>query len=175
MSDSAFDIAASGMAAHRAEIDIIAENLANAGTAAAGSATPYRARSAVFESARPDEAFSFADALSGALEFSPSFGFPANGDIAAGAEFASSGDATSYGVRLAGVVESDSPPQYRFDPSNPTAFASGKHRGFVAMPYVDPIEQMVSLVSAGRAYDGDVAALQAAKQMDVEAVDVDRA
>jgi len=32
----------------------------------------------------------------------------------------------------------------------------------------------VSLVAAGRAYDADVAALQAAKQMDVEAIDVDR-
>jgi flagellar basal-body rod protein FlgC len=174
MSDSAFDIAASGMAAHRAEIDIIAENLANAGTAAADGTAPYRARSAVFEPARPDEAFSFADALSGALEFSPAFDFPSNGGSAASDEFALSDDATSRGVRLAGVVESDRPPQYRFDPSNPMAIASGGHRGFVAVPDVDPIEQMVSLVSAGRAYDGDVAALQAAKQMDVEAVDVDR-
>jgi flagellar basal body rod protein FlgC len=52
------------------------------------------------------------------------------------------------GVRLAGIAEGDGPP--------------------------DPIGQMVSLVSAGRAYDADVAALQAAKQMDVEAIDVDR-
>jgi flagellar basal body rod protein FlgC len=38
----------------------------------------------------------------------------------------------------------------------------------------DPIGQMIALVSTGRAYDADVAALQAAKQMDVEASDIDK-
>lgn len=38
----------------------------------------------------------------------------------------------------------------------------------------DPIGQMIALVAAGRAYDADVAALQAAKQMDVEASDIDK-
>jgi flagellar basal-body rod protein FlgC len=36
----------------------------------------------------------------------------------------------------------------------------------------DPVSQMIALVSAGRAYDADVSALQAAKQMDVEAIDI---
>ena len=38
----------------------------------------------------------------------------------------------------------------------------------------DPIGQMIALVATGRAYDADVAALQAAKQMDVEASDIDK-
>lgn len=36
----------------------------------------------------------------------------------------------------------------------------------------DPVSQMIALISAGRAYDADVSALQAAKQMDIEAIDI---
>ena len=151
MSASAFDIAASGMAAHRAEMDIIAENIANAGTTRTGAGTPYRERRAVIEPAASE---SFASVLDDAMDIEDD-------------------DSVPGGVRLAGIVESDAPLQYRYDPGNPFAFADGPRRGFVAEPDVDPIEQMVSLVSAGRAYDADVAALQAAKQMDVEAIGVD--
>jgi flagellar basal-body rod protein FlgC len=151
MSASAFDIAASGMAAHRAEMDVIAENIANAGTTRADGGGPYRERRAVIEPAEQD---SFASIFDDAVSM--------DGD-----------DAAPAGVRLAGIEESDAMPQYRFDPGNPFAIAAGPRRGFVAEPDVDPIEQMVSLVSTGRAYDADVAALQAAKQMDVEAIGVD--
>jgi len=151
MSTSAFDIAASGMAVHRAEMDVIAENIANAGTTRAGSGAPYRERQAVVEPAGPD---SFASIFADAASMDDDADAP-------------------EGVQLAGIVESDAPAQYRFDPANPFAIAQGPHRGSVAEADVDPIEQMVSLVSAGRAYDADVAALQAAKQMDVEAIGVD--
>jgi len=151
MSASAFDIAASGMAAHRAEMDVIAQNIANAGTSRADDGAPYRERRAVIE---PVETDSFAAIFDDAMAM--------DGDGAA-----------PSGVRLAGIVESDAAPQYRFDPDNPFAIAAGPRRGFVAEPDVDPIEQMVSLVSTGRAYDADVAALQAAKQMEVEAIGVD--
>jgi flagellar basal-body rod protein FlgC len=51
------------------------------------------------------------------------------------------------GVRFAGVVERPGEP-------------------------ADPVSQMIALISAGRAYDADVSALQAAKQMDIEAIDI---
>jgi flagellar basal-body rod protein FlgC len=159
MTASAFDIAAAGMTAHRAEMDVIAENLANANTEKADGGAPYRAKTAVFESAS-DDPFSFAlDAASGDLDLTSD-----DGD----------GAAAPSAPIFAGISESDAAPQYRFDPANPLAIAAGPRRGFVALPDVDPIAQMVDLVGAGRAYDADVAALQAAKQMDVEAVDVDR-
>jgi len=163
MSASAFDIAASGMAAHRAEMDVIAQNIANASTIQAKGGVPYRARQAVIESDAVDPFGSvMTDAVAALDENSVDpFGLDAAADAPAG-------------VRFAGIVESDAPPQYRYDPGNPFAIAGGPRSGFVAESDVDPIEQMVSLVSTGRAYDADVAALQAAKQMDVEAVDVDR-
>jgi len=161
---SAFDIASSGMAAHRLEMDVIAANLANADTASANG-VPYRMQTAVFEpAAGPENGSTFSDALDLA------------GALSVGLDDDDGADpfALPAGVRFAGVEESEAPAQYRYDPGNPAALNSGPHRGFVALSNVDPIEQMVSLVAAGRAYDADVAALQAAKQMDVEAIDVDR-
>jgi len=160
MTASAFDIAAAGMSAHRAEMDVIAENLANANTERTDAAAPYREKTAVFES--PDES-PFAFALDAATD---------DLDVGIGDD---GGPSPPAGPIFAGVAQSDASPQYRFDPSNPLAIAVGPRRGFVALPDVDPIAQMVDLVGAGRAYDADVAALQAAKQMDVEAVEVDRA
>jgi len=162
----AFDIAASGMAAQRANMNVIAENLANADTTSAGA--PYRTRTAVFEPASLDD-----DETS----------FPIGGSFGGGSfggEFAIDFDSdgatqdAAQGVRLADIVDDPAAAQYRFDPTNPLAAKSGTHRGYVAEPYVDPIAQMIGLITAGRAYDADVAALQGAKQMDVEADDIDR-
>jgi flagellar basal-body rod protein FlgC len=129
----AFDIAASGMAAQRIQMDVIAQNLANANVERTDG-VPFRARSAVFEVATEPDSPS-----GGAFDiaFDDESGLPA-------------------GVRFAGLVEQ--PPQ---------AYA-----GHVGTDSVDPISQMIGLVAAGRAYDADVSALQAAKQMDVEAADI---
>jgi flagellar basal-body rod protein FlgC len=56
---------------------------------------------------------------------------------------------------------------------NDGSFSATNERG-VAASGDDPIGAMISLVSAGRAYDANVASLQAAKQMDVEASDIDK-
>ena len=125
----AFDIAASGMSAERTNIDLIAQNLANAGAARAAGAAPYQARYAVFEPATP-----FSDTLSSAFD-----------DFAIDVDDGT--DLAPTGVRLASIGEA---PQTR----------------------VDSISQMVNLIAAGRAYDADVAVLQGAKQMDMEANDI---
>lgn len=148
MSASAFDIAASGMAAHRAEMDLIAENIANAGVSRADGSL-YRPRMPVFE---PAGDASFAGELEMALgaDQSDAFALDPDGRGVSPFGFALYGEQAPQPVRLAGVSVS------------PVSDAD------------DSIGQMVSLVAAGRAYDADVAALQAAKQMDVEAIDVDR-
>jgi flagellar basal-body rod protein FlgC len=156
-----YDIASSGMSAQRTQMDLIAQNLANAGVPRADG-TVFHARAAVLEQVSP-----FSSALISALDEPTSDEF---------ADLDDSGDwnAPPSGVQVASVVERTDAPQYRFDPGNPFAARSGQHKGFVALPDVDPIEQMVDLVSAGRAYDANVSMLSAAKQMDVEAADIDR-
>ena len=158
--DSAFDIAASGLAAQRAQMDVIAQNLANANTLQGGA--PFRPKLAIFESA---PASPFAQALEFAVDGDDAIPFPLFGD---------EDSAEPQGVALADIVEVAAQPQYRYEPTNPLAAKSGAHKGFVALPDVDPIAQMIELVAAGRAYDANVASLQAAKQMEVEAADIGR-
>ncbi|MBV8172182.1 MAG: flagellar basal body rod protein FlgC [Candidatus Eremiobacteraeota bacterium] len=151
---SAFDIAASGMAAQRLSMDVIAANLANANV--------QRPDGDVYQPLMPS--FAPADDANGSTLLA------ADDDL----DVAMSDDALPAGVRFAGMVRQQSEPVYRLDPENPLAAASGPHKGYVETSDVDPIAQMVGLVSAGRSYDANVSALQAAKQMDVEAIDIEQ-
>lgn len=152
MTASAFDIAASGMAAHRVEMDLIAENIANAGLSRTAG-TAFRPRVPVFE---PAGDASFASALESALGSDPSDPFALDAVDGPG-----DGGSPSFGLAL-------------FDGAPPQPVRLAGVAASPASAADDSISQMVSLVAAGRAYDADVAALQAAKQMDVEAIDVDR-
>ena len=65
------------------------------------------------------------------------------------------------GVEVAGIVKDPSPPQLVYDPGNPDA----NKQGYVAMPNVNPVTEMVDLISASRGYEANVTAMTAAKQM----------
>lgn len=75
------------------------------------------------------------------------------------------------GVRVLGVVEDPSPFALRYDPTHPDANAEG----YVAMPNVEPATEMVDLITASRAYEANVTALNAAKQMAMKALDIGKA
>ena len=65
------------------------------------------------------------------------------------------------GVRVARVVEDPSPLRLQHDPKNPLANADG----YVAMPNVNVVEEMVNMISASRAYQANVEVLNTAKTM----------
>ena len=66
------------------------------------------------------------------------------------------------GVQVAGVVQDTATPLKRvYDPGHPDADA----QGYVSMPNVDTVTEMVDLISAQRAYEANVTAMQSAKQM----------
>jgi flagellar basal-body rod protein FlgC len=71
------------------------------------------------------------------------------------------GAGTSGGVQVAGVVEDSSPLKRVYDPGHPDADA----QGYVSMPNVDTVTEMVDLIGASRAYEANVTAMNAAKQM----------
>jgi len=70
-------------------------------------------------------------------------------------------DKTAIGVRVERVIEDPSPPRLQFDPNHPLADA----RGFVTFPNVDPVEEMVNMISASRAYQTNADVMNAAKIM----------
>ena len=65
------------------------------------------------------------------------------------------------GVRVARVVEDPSPLRMQHDPKNPLANADG----YVAMPNVNMVEEMVNMISASRSYQANVEVLNTAKTM----------
>jgi len=65
------------------------------------------------------------------------------------------------GVRTNGVVESQSAPVKRFEPGNPLADG----QGYVYAPDIDPVAQMVNMISSSRAYQDDVEMVNTAKEL----------
>jgi flagellar basal-body rod protein FlgC len=72
------------------------------------------------------------------------------------------------GVQVDGIVDDPSPPKMVYDPGNPEA----NKQGYVAMPNVNPVTEMVDLISASRGYESNVTAMNAAKQMFSKTFDV---
>lgn len=67
----------------------------------------------------------------------------------------------ALGVRATQVVESTAPPRLVYDPTSPAANA----QGYVSMPNVNPIEEMVNMIAASRSYQNNVEVLSAAKSL----------
>src|SRR4051812_24430396 len=63
------------------------------------------------------------------------------------------------GVRVSRVIEDPSPLRRVHDPRNPAADAEG----YVAMPNVNPVEEMVNMISASRSYQANVEVLNTAR------------
>lgn len=70
-------------------------------------------------------------------------------------------EGVSQGVRVRGVVEDQAPPKMQYDPSSPFA----NEQGYVAMPNVNVVEEMVNMISASRSYQTNVEVMNNAKQM----------
>ena len=64
-------------------------------------------------------------------------------------------------VRVTGVIEDPSPMKRLYEPSHPLADASG----YVTMPNVNVVEEMVNMISASRAYQNNVEAMNTAKTL----------
>jgi flagellar basal-body rod protein FlgC len=65
------------------------------------------------------------------------------------------------GVRVTGVIEDGSPMKQAYDPKNPLADA----QGYITMPNVDVVGEMVNMISASRSYQNNVEVMNAAKTM----------
>ncbi|MBU0483875.1 MAG: flagellar basal body rod protein FlgC [Proteobacteria bacterium] len=81
-----------------------------------------------------------------------------------------SADAKLREVQVVEVVEDQAPFKEVYDPSHPDA----NEEGIVMMPNVNVVEQMIDVMSARRAYEANVTALDAAKSMALKALDISR-
>ncbi len=129
------DIAASGMAAQRLRVQLIAGNIANSETTRTEDGGPFKKKEAVFK----------------VLPM---------GTNALGQAFS--------GVRVAEVATSKDPFISKFDPNHPDANAEG----VVMYPNVSPVEEMVNLTEASRAFEANVAVVRAVRAMSLSAQDL---
>ena len=83
---------------------------------------------------------------------------------------AACGEAKAVGVKVAAIVEDRAPFQRRHDPSHPDADAEG----FVAMPNVNTPEEMVDMLSAARAYQANLTAINLVRDMIARALELGR-
>lgn len=74
------------------------------------------------------------------------------------------------GVRVVGIVEDASPLRRVYDPRHPDAGTDG----YVNMPNVNVVTEMVDMITASRAYEANVTAVNAAKSMAMRALDIGR-
>lgn len=143
---NSFNISSSALTAERLRMDIISQNIANANTTRTEDGTPYRRKTVVFQE-RADASFS--QYLS---------------------EASKSRYAVGGGVRVSKVVEDQTPFKEVYDPGHPDA----DENGIVRMPNVEIVTEMVNMISATRAYEANVTALNASKSMAVKALEIGR-
>jgi flagellar basal-body rod protein FlgC len=148
----AIGIAASGLTAENVRMDVTSENLANADTTQGPGGQPYRRQEVVLQ-----QIGGFGAALSGAMGNTPAAGLALGG-----------GGAAAGGVQVAGIVNDPTPDQQVYDPGNPAANA----QGYVSMPNVNPVTEMVDLIDESRTYQSDVTAMNTAKSMYQKTLDL---
>lgn len=145
---NSFDISSSALTAQRLRMDVISSNIANADTTRGrlvnGKWEPYARKVVAME---PKSNSSFATALQTAMN-------PAAGE----------------GVKITGINEDKTPPKLVYNPTHPDADAAG----YVKMPNVDVLKEMVDMISASRSYEANVTALNASKAMVTKALEIGR-
>ncbi len=159
MSFGSFDISASGLYAQRVRMDTISSNIANINTTRNpdGSPEPYVRKKAVF-SAIYDDKLNNPKFPSGGIipEFSSGSG---NMMLKGNITFEESN--VAKGVTVNQVEEDKNPYKMVFDPSHPDS----NDDGFVKMPNINIVTEMVDMMTASRAYEANVTSIQATKSM----------
>lgn len=136
-------VSASGLAAERLRMDVIAQNLANANSTRGPDGQPYRRHEVVFRSSDVG-----------------------NTDGPGRSERAT--NQPLHGVEPVAIVEDPSALRSAYDPQHPDA----DEDGYVHYPNVNPVTEMVDMMTATRAYEANVTAMNAAKNMALKALDI---
>ena len=139
---SSINIAATGLAAERVRLDVIADNMANVSTTRTTEGGPFR-RSRVVMRPRVEGPYWRSPFLPDSLD---------NG--------------IGRGVRVAEIQKDfTTEPRYRYEPNNPDAIKSGPREGYVELPNVDIVTEIVDLMTAQRAYEANASIIEGSKTM----------
>ena len=149
------DISAAGLSLQRMKLDVVAENLANAETTRTENGEPYRRKTVTVKTVK-DTRRAASAGMGRFSELLTEHVMPALS--APPAEVPE------------GAVGTDekTPFTLRYDPGHPDA----DENGVVRLPNVNIIDEMVDMITATRAYEANVTAIQAAKDMFMKALEI---
>ncbi|HYF83061.1 MAG TPA: flagellar basal body rod protein FlgC [Clostridia bacterium] len=142
---NSINISASGLTAEKLRMDVISRNIANVNTTRTAEGTPYRRQVVVFQAG--ENQLLFSEYLSDASK-----------------------NLIGSGVKVTGITEDKTPFKSVYDPGHPDA----DEKGYVKMPNVDVMTEMVNMISASRAYEANVTAINSAKSMALKALEIGR-
>jgi len=140
----ALHISSSGLSAQKLRMNVISSNLANINSTRTPQGGPYQRKDVVL-AAHPAHQ-SFQSLLRSRITNKLSE------------------------VKVVGIVDDPRPPLLKYDPQHPDA----DDQGYVAMPNINLIEEMVNMISATRSYEASVAAINATKNMALKALEIGR-
>jgi len=144
--EQAFAISASALDAQRTRLNVISSNLANVQSTRTPEGGPYRRKDVVFSSTPVHGAFDEALAASKTSE-------------------------VFQGVQVTDVVLDPRPLRKTYEPHHPDADPA---TGYVEYPNVNMMEETVGMMTALRAYEANVTALNATKSMAAKALEIGR-
>jgi flagellar basal-body rod protein FlgC len=139
---TSIEVSASGLSAERLAMDVIANNLANVNTTRTPEGGAFKRQLIVF--AQKQE-----PAQTDSLD--PTSPDPINGNPGT----------SQAGVQAVAIVPDTGPDRLVYDPTHPDADA----QGYVHMPNIDVVKEMVDMIAASRAYQANVTAIQEARAM----------
>ena len=142
---NSINVSASGLTAEKLRMDVISKNIANANTTRTVNGTPYRRQVVVFEGA--DSNVPFSQYLSDASK-----------------------SMIGGGVKVKSIIEDQTPFKLVYEPGHPDADKDG----YVKMPNVDIMTEMVNMITASRAYEANVTALNTTKSIAMKALEIGR-
>ena len=164
MSFEVFDIAASGMHAQRIKMDTISSNIANVNTTrnAKGEKEVYKKQEVTFKEIALKKGISFPKG-NVSVEFEP-----VEDPYLVGGITMSDASSLPKGVAVESISDSINPTRIIYDPTHPDADKDG----YVELPNVNVVEEMVNMVNASRAYEANVTLAQTAKAMVQSALNI---
>jgi flagellar basal-body rod protein FlgC len=142
---TAMNVSSAGLSAQRTRINIASSNLANIETTRTPEGGPYRRRQVMLA----------------AVPFEQTFAQLHGADMGA-----KSGQVHS--VEVTSIEADQSEPRLVYNPEHPDA----RQDGYVAMPNINPVSEMVDLLTTTRSYEANVSALKATKAMALEALKI---
>lgn len=150
-------INASGLTASRLRMDIISENIANADTTSTATSEAYRRKVVVYEPYTTQS--SFAQRLGKTIKVLDE---PLIKDHDDGVSV------QDKGVKVTQIIEDQTPFTVSYDPTNPNA----DEDGYVEISNVDTTKEVLDMMAVTRAYQANITALNAVKQMANKALEL---